>query len=92
MTDSIPEHLTRIDPENLKVSRKKWGRGYRYFNGSGKPLRNSVKLETVSSIPVPATWTEVRLSTDPKTYILASGYDGSGKFQYLYHPDYLGYR
>ncbi len=92
MTDQIPEHLNRIDPSSLRVSRKKQGRGYRYFNGSEKPVKNQSIKKIVASIPVPNTWTEVRLSTDPKSYILASGYDGSGKFQYLYHPDYLDFK
>ncbi|HAD97952.1 MAG TPA: DNA topoisomerase I [Cryomorphaceae bacterium] len=92
MTDSIPEHLVRVQPDQLNITRKKWGRGYRYYNGGEMPLEDEGKLEVVSSIPVPATWSEVHLCPDPQSYILASGYDGSGKFQYLYHPDYLDFR
>lgn len=92
MESEIPKHLKDVDPDDFKIRRKKWGRGYRYFNGNGKDLENNETLEVVEDIAVPNTWTEVTLSAKPNTYILARGYDGSGKLQYLYHPDYLAYR
>ncbi len=92
MQAEIPPHLKETDPDAFNISRKKWGRGYRYFNGNGKDLENENVIDTVQSFAVPNTWTDVTLSKSSKTYILARGYDGSGKLQYLYHPDYLAYR
>ncbi len=92
METEIPSHLKEIHPDDFKISRKKWGRGYRYFNGNSQDLKNQKILNIVQDFAVPNTWTDVTLSDKPNTYILARGYDGSGKLQYLYHPDYLAYR
>lgn len=87
----IPEHLSTIKPADFNISRKKWGRGYRYINGTG-PISNDNLLQNLKDIAVPATWTQVKLCHTPENYILASGFDGSGKLQYLYHEDYLDHR
>ncbi len=92
METEIPGHLKETHPDDFKISRKKWGRGYRYFNGNSQDLKNDKILDIVQDFAVPNTWTDVTLSDKPNTYILARGYDGSGKLQYLYHPDYLAYR
>jgi DNA topoisomerase-1 len=92
MQTEIPRNLVDVDPEDFKIRRKKWGRGFRYFNGHNTALKDESKLEMLEGFAVPNTWTEVTLSDKPHTYILARGYDGSGKLQYLYHPDYLAYR
>ncbi len=92
MESELPKHLSDVDPDDFKIKRKKWGRGYRYFNGNNKVLDNEKLLAIVQDFAVPNTWTDVTLSDMPDTYILARGYDGSGKLQYLYHPDYLAYR
>lgn len=93
MRTDLPKHLLDISPEDFKISRKRRGPGkYIFTNGNGKNLANKKTLEIVKNIPVPDTWTEVTLSDSPQTYILARGYDGSGKLQYFYHPDYLAFR
>lgn len=92
MEAEMPEHLMDIDPDDFSIKRKKWGKGYRYLNGSDHVVEDSGVLEVVKHIPVPDTWSDVTLSHQSNTYILARGYDGSGKLQYLYHPDYLEHR
>lgn len=88
----LPSHLVRVDADDFYISRKKWGRGYRYFKEDGESLTDNSTLDIVQEMAVPNTWTEVTLSDRANTYIQARGYDGSGKLQYLYHPDYLAYR
>lgn len=88
----IPAHLQQCDPAKFYITRKPWGPGYRYLKLSDQPLEDEVLLETLREIPVPNTWTEVRLCENANAYILATGYDGSGKLQYLYHPDFTSYR
>lgn len=90
-TQEIPDHLTSIKPSDFKITRRKWGRGYRYMNGSG-PIDSDKLLHKLKSMAVPATWTDVKLCKSTDNYILASGFDGSGKLQYLYHEDYLDHR
>ncbi len=88
----LPPHLTLCDPHNFRVKRTKWGRGFRFCIGQARNIKNEKMLRHLKAIPVPNTWTEVRLSSEPHTYILAVGYDGSEKLQYLYHPDFLTFR
>lgn len=90
--DEIPAHLQLCDPASFSIKRAKWGRGFRFFNGKKDAVKDEGILGHLRSVPVPNTWSEVRLSHEPDTYILALGYDGSGKLQYLYHPDFLEYR
>jgi DNA topoisomerase-1 len=55
-------------------------------------VRDRARLRQLEAVGVPATWTEVRLSLNPRSHIQAAGYDGSGKLQYLYHEKFLEYR
>ncbi len=87
----IPSHLRRVDTENFEISRQKHGKGYQYFRGEEK-ISEENQLNLLREIPVPDTWTEVTLASRPNSHILARGYDGSGKLQYLYHPDYTDFR
>ncbi len=93
MSDSdIPSHLVRSEPEAFPYRRQKWGRGYRFLVNGGSILEDSDKISHLKAIPVPATWSEVRICDNPNGHILAVGYDGSDKLQYLYHPDFLAHR
>lgn len=88
----IPPHLKKTDPGELLIKRKKWGKGFRYVREDETAISDEEQLNLLKSIPVPNTWTEVRLSHEAHSHILAVGYDGSDKLQYLYHPDFLEYR
>lgn len=88
----IPAHLERCNPADFSITRKTWGRGYRFLKNADQALDDDSLLAALRTIPVPATWTEVRLCENTNAYILATGYDGSGKLQYLYHPDFIDYR
>jgi DNA topoisomerase-1 len=88
----LPPHIKKVDPEDFFITRRKRGRGYQYFNENGKNIQDPAVLSTLQKIAVPNTWTDVTLSNRLDTYIQARGYDGSGKLQYLYHPEYLAYR
>lgn len=92
MNSELPPTLSDANPDEFRISRKSQGQGYIYINGSDRKITDQDLLLVVKDIPVPDTWSDVWLSGDPDTYILARGYDGSGKLQYLYHPDYLDYR
>jgi len=90
--DDLPLHLERADISAFEVERRRKGKGWCYVYRDGRPVKDKRLLEQLSAIPVPATWTEVQLCLNPRAHILATGYDGSGKHQYLYHADYLEYR
>lgn len=88
----IPQHLQKTDPEDFFLRREKRGKGFRFVHNGGKPVKDENLLEFISNIPVPNTWSDVKLCEKEQGHILASGYDGSDNLQYLYHPDYLDFR
>src|SRR5690554_1027355 len=91
--EELPPDLERVDPESFEVERRKHGKGFAFrLRADGRRVEDARALDYLKSIPVPHTWTDVRLSLNPKAYIRATGYDGSAKHQYLYHDDYLEYR
>jgi len=89
----LPCGLQHGDPAAFEATRRKRGKGWTFHDlASGRRLRDARTLNRLRTIGVPATWTDVRLSLNPRSHIQAAGYDGSGKLQYLYHEDFLEYR
>jgi DNA topoisomerase-1 len=89
----LPGELEHADPAEFELARRKCGKGWTYHNAAtGRRVRDARTVSQLRSIGVPATWTDVRLSLNPRSHIQAAGYDGSGKLQYLYHQDFLDHR
>jgi DNA topoisomerase-1 len=89
----LPEGLEAVGPETFEVVRRKHGHGFAYYYEKGnRPVRDARVKRRLEEIGVPNTWKDVRLSLNSDSHIQAAGYDGSGKLQYLYHPEYLEYR
>lgn len=91
MRSDIPEHLTEGCVDDFEIKRVKKDTSFSYHFKDETALAKNLQKQ-VQEYGVPNTWTEVALCKNGNTHILASGYDGSGKLQYLYHPDYLEYR
>jgi DNA topoisomerase-1 len=69
---------------NAYIERVKRGKGFRYTLG-GKPV-DKTTLERVASLAVPPAWTNVQISVSPRAKVQATGYDSSGRKQYIYSP------
>jgi DNA topoisomerase-1 len=87
----LPDHLNEGDVEVFSLKRIKQGTRFLYKGEAGEEIKGALRSQ-LEDYGIPNTWTEVKLSPSNHTHILATGYDGSGKLQYLYHPDYLEYR
>ena len=72
--------------------RKKWGRGFRYFDPSGTPVKAPPLKKRLSSIPAPPAWRNVWLAPEDNFHVLAYGEDTAGRKQYTYHPRWSAYR
>ena len=84
--------LRRVDRSAPGIVRRRRGRGFSYRDPRGRPIRDPATLRRIESIAIPPAWTDVWISTDPLGHLQATGIDGAGRRQYLYHPDWRARR
>jgi DNA topoisomerase-1 len=63
-------------------------RRIRYEDSRGKRITDPEKIERIESLAIPPAWRDVRISPHPSAKLQATGLDGAGRRQYLYHPEY----
>jgi DNA topoisomerase I len=74
------------------IRRRRCGRGFVYLERGGSVIRDPLKLKRIRSLAIPPAWTEVWISPSARGHLQATGRDGRGRKQYLYHPDWADYR
>jgi DNA topoisomerase IB len=77
--------LRRSDPEEPGIRRRRCGRGFRYFNPDGSPLRDTAEIARIKALVIPPAWSEVWICASPDGHIQAVGVDKAGRRQYRYH-------
>jgi DNA topoisomerase-1 len=87
MTESS-HRLHYIEDAQLSYTRQRCGKGFRFLNAHGKVIPGD-ELRRIKSLVIPPAWTDVRMSPDPAAHIQAIGYDGKGRKQYIYHPEWI---
>ena len=78
--------LRRSDPRRPGFGRQRSGRGWRYFDTAGQPLREPAEVERIKGLVIPPAWQEVWICPFANGHIQAVGTDTAGRRQYLYHP------
>jgi DNA topoisomerase-1 len=78
--------LRRSDPAKAGLRRQRSGRGWRYFDTAGRPLRDREEIERIQGLVIPPAWQEVWICPFANGHIQAVGTDAAGRRQYLYHP------
>ena len=68
------------------ISRKKTGKGFRYVDPDGKPVRDEKTLARIKSLVIPPAWNGVWISTHANGHLQATGRDVKGRKQSRYHP------
>ncbi|HEX3356191.1 MAG TPA: hypothetical protein VHS31_04335 [Tepidisphaeraceae bacterium] len=61
------------------------GKGFRYTDAHGKPIRGVKTLSRIRSIVIPPAWKEVWICPWENGHIQAVGCDARGRKQYRYH-------
>jgi DNA topoisomerase-1 len=69
-------------------SRKRWGRGFSFYNPDGVRLTDRLEIERLKGIGVPPAYEDVWLSPLANGHLLATGRDARRRKQYRYHPDW----
>ncbi|WP_086829937.1 DNA topoisomerase IB [Allokutzneria sp. NRRL B-24872] len=79
--------LRRSDPDGPGLTRKRCGRGFRYFDRHG-PVDDPEVVRRVKELVIPPAWQDVWICAAPNGHIQAVGVDEAGRKQYLYHPSW----
>ena len=75
-----------VSPLGKGISRKKSGKGFRYFDHEGKAIRDADEVRRIQSLAIPPAWTDVWICPSPLGHIQAIGRNARGRRQYRYHP------
>lgn len=90
----MPE-LGPLEPAPLRLNgRSRWWRrhgtpktGFHYTDEAGKPIPPGIVEGRIKQLAIPPAWNSVHICPHPTGRLQAVGLDGSGKAQYLYHPE-----
>ncbi|MER7175367.1 DNA topoisomerase IB [Streptomyces mesophilus] len=73
-------------PTDRGYRRLRHGRGFRYLDAGGEPLRDRAELARIRELVIPPAWRDVWICTRANGHLQAVGTDDAGRRQYLYHP------
>jgi DNA topoisomerase-1 len=68
------------------IKRKRSGKGFRYLDVDGKPLKDRDILARIKSLAIPPAWTQIWICPNAKGHLQAVGRDAKGRKQSRYHP------
>lgn len=80
--------LAYVDDGRPGLTRRKSGKGFRYLDAKGQPVRDRATLERVRKLAIPPAYTDVWICPRANGHIQATGRDAKGRKQYRYHPDF----
>jgi len=80
--------IKQVTEENLCISKKAYGRGYRYYNEKGEAIKSKKILKRLRSLIIPPMWSDVMICKWDDGHIQATGRDAKGRKQYIYHSKY----
>lgn len=63
--------------------------GFTYLNARGTQIESERQLARIQSLVIPPAWTDVQIAPDAHADLQATGVDGAGRKQYIYHPDHV---
>ena len=84
--------LRHVTDAELGLGRRKTGRGFRYVDRDGAPIRDTATLARIRALAIPPAWTDVWICESANGYIQAIGRDARGRKQYRYHADWRAFR
>lgn len=79
-------NLRYVNDNEPGYMRKKWGRGFTYFDSRGNRVTDKELRQQFETLVIPPAWEEVWICSSPNGHIQATGRDEKGRKQYIYHP------
>jgi DNA topoisomerase IB len=77
--------LKRVDCSEPGIERRRQGRGFRYIDHEGRPLKDKPTLDRIRGLAIPPAWKDVWICRHENGHLQATGVDAAGRKQYLYH-------
>ena len=78
--------LRYVHNDRPGIRRVRSGKGFRYVDSEGRPVRDPETLRRIRSLVLPPAWTDVWICPIPNGHLQAVGVDARGRKQYRYHP------
>lgn len=78
--------LRYVSDEQPGITRKRWGRGFTYFDPEGNRLTGPEQRARFTALVIPPAWTDVWICPDENGHIQVTGRDDKGRKVYIYHP------
>jgi DNA topoisomerase-1 len=78
--------LRRSDSSGRGIRRFRSGKGFTYRDWDGNTVHDPELRARISQLAIPPAWTDVWISPYANGHIQATGIDGAGRRQYIYHP------
>ncbi|GAA2260047.1 DNA topoisomerase [Streptomyces ruber] len=92
MRGGVPERpavrLRTSSCDGPGFSRVRCGRGFRYRDVGGAPLKDPGHLARIRALTIPPAWRNVWICPWPNGHLQAVGTDDAGRRQYLYHEEF----
>lgn len=88
---TVPD-LVHVSDDQPGWTRKRHGRGFRYFREEGSPITDKLIKDRLRSLAIPPAWTDVWICPLENGHLLSTGRDAAGRKQYRYHPDWMAYQ
>lgn len=67
------------------ITRRRRGGKYYYINARREEIKDPSTLDRIGSLVIPPAWKDIWISPHPTDHIQATGMDGRGRKQYVYH-------
>jgi DNA topoisomerase-1 len=77
--------LRRADPSLPGFTRRRAGKGFVYYDETGRRIADIEVLERIKALVIPPAWNEVWICPWPTGHLQAVGIDARGRRQYRYH-------
>src|SRR5581483_1918751 len=68
------------------ITRKHWGKSFRYFHPDGSQVKDPAVLARIKSLVIPPAWTDVWICPSANGHLQATGRDARKRKQSRYHP------
>jgi DNA topoisomerase I len=80
--------LRRADPSLPGFTRRRAGKGFVYYDESGRRIADLEVLERIKALVIPPAWETVWICPWPNGHLQAVGIDARGRRQYRYHDQW----
>ncbi|MEP6697572.1 MAG: DNA topoisomerase IB [Pseudonocardiales bacterium] len=81
----MASRLRRVDCRQPGLTRRRYGRGFRYLDAAGEPITDPGVRARIEALVIPPAWRDVWICAITNGHIQATGVDAVGRRQYLYH-------